>query len=280
MENATSINQEYPAVVTNDFNYDAWGLSIETLFNPTYSSTFGSFNSPNPQHHRYNGKEQISTSRFYDYGARQYDPVIGRWLSVDPLAHLRSWVSPYNFVQNNPINRVDPDGALDAPIYDTDGEFLGTDNEGLQGKAIVMNKEDFTQGMSHGDALSKSKGAKGLSSDAAKSNLLTHYSGLKDRPDYDGYLTKKEADNWWLGKSGQPLFVDQSKVELPGITTKSFENKKGSYFYKNFVWGLSNTGKVYGTLKLTLTNPNTGSVHLGGAKYMDEYDFTMDGRWA
>ena len=32
MENATFINQAYPAVVTNDFNYYAWGLSIETLF--------------------------------------------------------------------------------------------------------------------------------------------------------------------------------------------------------------------------------------------------------
>jgi RHS repeat-associated protein len=110
MENATSINQAYPAVVTNDFNYDAWGLSIETLFNPTYSSTFGSFNSPNPQRHRYNGKEQISSSRFYDYGARQYDPVIGRWLSVDPLAELDFALSAYNYVGNNPLLYIDPNG--------------------------------------------------------------------------------------------------------------------------------------------------------------------------
>jgi len=34
---------------------------------------------------------------------------------VDPLADQRSWVSPYNYVQNNPINRIDPIGALDEP---------------------------------------------------------------------------------------------------------------------------------------------------------------------
>ncbi len=31
-----------------------------------------------------------------------------------------------DFVQNNPILRLDSDGALDAPIYDEEGNFLGT----------------------------------------------------------------------------------------------------------------------------------------------------------
>ncbi len=220
---------------------------------------------------------------WYDYGARFYDPQIGRFPSVDPMAHLREWVSPYNFVQNNPTNRVDPTGALDNPIYDTDGNFLGTDDKGLQGEAIVMKKDDFKQGMSHEDALSKGTLRSNLPMVYKKEfydKIDNYFATLPSRPDYDGYLTKKEADDWWLGKSGQPLFVDQSKIELPGISTKSFDNKEGSSFYENFVWGLSNTGKVYGTLKLTLTNAKTGTVHLGGAKYMDEYDFTMDGRWA
>ena len=43
----------------------------------------------------------------------QYDARLGRRWNVDPMAHEREWVSPYNFVQNNPILRIDPNGALD-----------------------------------------------------------------------------------------------------------------------------------------------------------------------
>src|SRR5690554_7041082 len=51
---------------------------------------------------------------------RQYDPRVGRWLSIDPLAKERAWLSPYNFVQNNPLNRIDPNGDLDDE-YDKNG---------------------------------------------------------------------------------------------------------------------------------------------------------------
>ena len=97
----------------------------------------------------YNGKELIEDLNLglYDYGARMYDPAIGRWISVDPLAEERSWVSPYNFVQNNPLNRIDPDGALDNPIVNSQGEFLGYDELGAGGEAIVYDGA-FKEGMS------------------------------------------------------------------------------------------------------------------------------------
>jgi len=42
--------------------------------------------------------------------ARMYDPVIGRFLSVDPLADLYPAWSPYTYVLNNPSLLIDPTG--------------------------------------------------------------------------------------------------------------------------------------------------------------------------
>lgn len=71
--------------------------------------------------------------------------VVSRWLSPDPLQHMRVWLSPYNFVQNNPIIRIDPDGRLDEPIYDLDGNHLGNTEEGFTGEVLVYtgDKKDI-----------------------------------------------------------------------------------------------------------------------------------------
>lgn len=46
----------------------------------------------------------------YAYGARWYDPVIGRFNSPDPAANEYPKISPFVYVDNNPIAYIDPDG--------------------------------------------------------------------------------------------------------------------------------------------------------------------------
>jgi len=62
----------------------------------------------------FNGKEKDDeikgNGNSLDFGARIYDPRVGRWLACDPLAMKYSDLSPYQFCANNPIMNVDPDG--------------------------------------------------------------------------------------------------------------------------------------------------------------------------
>ena len=228
--------------------------------------------SGNVQPYKYNGKE-LDTKKgldLYDYGARQYDAALGRFTTVDPMAEKYYSTNPFAYCLNNPIKYVDPTGELVSPIYDRKGTLLGTDDEGLKGNAIIMDESNFKQGMSHEEALSYSLGYEGLIDGQARSNYTTSYTGLKDRPDYDGYLTLAEANKWYREGKGQPLFTSLDKIDLSKIYSLG-EKYVGQIKSFNLLLHSSslNDGLVYGNI--TLKRYPNHSVRA----FSDKYDFEM-----
>ncbi len=106
-------------------SYDPYGLvTSQTSFYPTGASKNKLL---------YNGKEiqddVLAGTKidWFDYGARFYDPQLGRWHSVDPKAEQYYSCSPYHFSANNPLVFIDLDGQ--SYYYGADGTFLFQTND-------------------------------------------------------------------------------------------------------------------------------------------------------
>jgi len=121
-----------PTQVTQVTDYYPFGMEI-----PLFSSSDNQL--------KYNSKELQTEAdlEWYDYGARFYDPQIGRWHVVDPLAEKYNQWSPYNYAVGNPIKFIDPTGKEISPYYTSEGKFLGVDREGFKGNIMIISKEGF-----------------------------------------------------------------------------------------------------------------------------------------
>jgi RHS repeat-associated protein len=63
----------------------------------------------------YNGKEQQDVVGWYDFGARMYNPELGRWMKIDRFSEKYYALSPYQYAANNPIYNIDINGdSIDA----------------------------------------------------------------------------------------------------------------------------------------------------------------------
>ncbi|MBU7022497.1 MAG: PD40 domain-containing protein, partial [Theionarchaea archaeon] len=74
---------------------------------------FGGQLNETEERYTYNGKELDETGLYY-YGARYYDPVIGRFISRDPLTgktESPQTLNRYAYCRNNPLTYTDPAGT-------------------------------------------------------------------------------------------------------------------------------------------------------------------------
>ena len=66
------------------------------------------------QPYRFLGNELYTSNSLglYDFNARMYDPALGRFLSVDPMAEGYRHLSPYAYCAGNPVVYADKDGQV------------------------------------------------------------------------------------------------------------------------------------------------------------------------
>ncbi|MFB9065809.1 RHS repeat-associated core domain-containing protein [Flavobacterium branchiarum] len=131
----TEKNAQNVLEILEENNYYPFGLKHEGY----------NVNLPNNNKYKYNGKElqdELSLN-LYDYGARNYDPALGRWMNIDPLAEISRRNSPYNYALNNPVYFIDPDGM--APTGAQSGGAMSTaeGNRGDGAGGATMFQSDY-----------------------------------------------------------------------------------------------------------------------------------------
>lgn len=93
----------------------------------------------------FNGKENDNEIKgdgnTVDFGARMYDPAIGRWFSADPLREVYTSLAPYSYGAGNPVNVLDGEGNI---LKDKDGNIIAT-STGTYAPNTVETKSNFDE---------------------------------------------------------------------------------------------------------------------------------------
>ena len=195
-----------------------------------------------PNKWKYAGKEELDSWGVLDFGFRTYDPTTGRWNGIDALAENSISMTPYHYVNNNPIAYIDPNG-LDWFYYAKDGEseaswnwhdgstydrtITYTDDDGneqtetntLQGvEAVVVfdgfTKENLGSKDSH-SAGSSNKSNQYLNGNGTISANVTVYGpdGKDDISSYTGYTNSSDPSAFGVVENGihDGIYVDPGK---------------------------------------------------------------------
>ncbi len=75
----------------------------------------------NIDNHKFTDQEFDAENGLYNYNARLYDPIIGRFISADPMVQAPfdpQTLNRYSYCRNNPLIYIDPSGYFFSDIVD------------------------------------------------------------------------------------------------------------------------------------------------------------------
>ncbi len=137
-----TVASPYKAVVVMTSDYYPFGYQMQGRHTNDPNYRFG-----------YNGMEKDAEmhgeGNSYTTEFRQYDPRLGRWLSLDPLMAEFPWMSPYVGFDNNPVYYTDPlgletGGAIDEITVTAKRTFGMKVRTLLRERNAILRNKDLT----------------------------------------------------------------------------------------------------------------------------------------
>ena len=177
--------------------------------------------SSNKYRYGFNGKEKDDELKgggnSYDFGARMYDPRIGRWFARDFLAIKYPSYSPYVFSIDSPLNVIDPDGKdiiVLAHGYRND-DLNAAHLVGHQA-ALIGNDKDgwyfYSYDFDHGKV--GDNYTSGVRFDKLENFRNSEYNTFKDDYDIPGLKTShKDANGKIIQRFQQAFQITTSKEQ-------------------------------------------------------------------
>jgi len=258
------------------FFYSPWGEALKDE-----KAATGTWASP----YKFNGKEQDSETGLYYYGARYGiyperhsrlgNPQVSVWLGVDPLAVDFSHLSPYNFVENNPINLVDPDGksAICETCPENDEFEIFRQSEfhfsyqSQEGKIVRLSQEKIDLDKVKDPLLELNVFCSEVNRGNYKGDKMSDHFASKKTNTYGQYKKIINTDETYSGQIEVYIALKDQDYTIGGgkfgFTTKATKNKQGDFTFVNIdlmsskkVNKASSTGPVQVPL-LTIRFSNT-----------------------